>query len=172
MGRRQQPLPPRHRQGDGRSGRGRRTMSKPGVVLKRPAGSNGRFAEHAELPDLDDEASGPKRSRRPDLSGKPPPRSAPRSRARPLRSSNASRSAGTRNAARKRRRTNSSRASVRAAEDPSNQNSRDAVGFAAATDDGRALVRSATRSPDRWASSIKISRLERCAIGSKKRQTP
>jgi hypothetical protein len=26
------------------------TMSKPGVVLKRPAGSNGRFAEHADLP--------------------------------------------------------------------------------------------------------------------------
>jgi hypothetical protein len=32
------------------------TMSKPGVVLKRPAGSNGRFAEHAGLPnDLSDE---------------------------------------------------------------------------------------------------------------------
>jgi hypothetical protein len=30
------------------------TMSKPGVVLKRPAGSSGRFAEHAGLPtDLD-----------------------------------------------------------------------------------------------------------------------
>ena len=26
------------------------TMSKPGVVLKRPAGSNGRFAEHSDLP--------------------------------------------------------------------------------------------------------------------------
>ena len=26
------------------------TMAKPGVVLKRPAGSSGRFAEHAELP--------------------------------------------------------------------------------------------------------------------------
>ncbi|OKO86118.1 TolA protein [Bradyrhizobium sp. NAS80.1] len=26
------------------------TMAKPGVVLKRPAGSNGRFAEHSELP--------------------------------------------------------------------------------------------------------------------------
>jgi hypothetical protein len=41
------------------------TMSKPGVVLKRPAGSNGRFAEHADLPDLDDEESGRKKSRRP-----------------------------------------------------------------------------------------------------------
>jgi len=41
------------------------TMAKPGVALKRPAGSNGRFAEHADLPDLD-EASGPKKSRRPD----------------------------------------------------------------------------------------------------------
>jgi colicin import membrane protein len=26
------------------------TLSKPGVVLKRPAGSNGRFAEHSDLP--------------------------------------------------------------------------------------------------------------------------
>ena len=26
------------------------TMAKPGVVLKRPAGSSGRFAEHSELP--------------------------------------------------------------------------------------------------------------------------
>jgi colicin import membrane protein len=26
------------------------TMSRPGVVLKRPAGSNGRFAEHSDLP--------------------------------------------------------------------------------------------------------------------------
>jgi hypothetical protein len=26
------------------------TMSKPGVVLKRPAGSNGHFAEHSDLP--------------------------------------------------------------------------------------------------------------------------
>jgi colicin import membrane protein len=26
------------------------TMSKPGVVLKRPAGSSGRFAEHSDLP--------------------------------------------------------------------------------------------------------------------------
>ncbi|UPK35176.1 cell envelope biogenesis protein TolA [Bradyrhizobium sp. 186] len=29
------------------------TMSKPGLVLRRPAGSNGPFAEHADLPDLD-----------------------------------------------------------------------------------------------------------------------
>lgn len=28
----------------------RATLAKPGVVLKRPAGSNGRFAEHAGLP--------------------------------------------------------------------------------------------------------------------------
>lgn len=41
------------------------TMAKPGVVLKRPAGSDGRFAEHAELPDLDDEGSMLK-SRRPE----------------------------------------------------------------------------------------------------------
>lgn len=42
------------------------TMSKPGVVLRRPAGSNGRFAEHAGLPDLKDEASGQKKSRLPE----------------------------------------------------------------------------------------------------------
>jgi colicin import membrane protein len=42
------------------------TMAKPGVVLKRPAGSSGRFAEHAELPDLDDGASGPRNSGRPE----------------------------------------------------------------------------------------------------------
>jgi hypothetical protein len=42
-------------------------MAKPGVVLKRPAGSSGRFAEHSQLPDLDDEASGlKKKPRRPE----------------------------------------------------------------------------------------------------------
>ena len=38
------------------------TMAKPGVVLKRPVGSSGRFAEHAELPDLDSEPSLPKKN--------------------------------------------------------------------------------------------------------------
>lgn len=44
------------------------TMSKPGVVVKRAAGSNGRFAEHAGLPtDLVDEGGGGrKKSRRPE----------------------------------------------------------------------------------------------------------
>jgi colicin import membrane protein len=42
------------------------TMSKPGVVFKRPAGSNGRFAEHADLPDLKDEAGGRSKSHRPE----------------------------------------------------------------------------------------------------------
>ncbi|MGY3451994.1 cell envelope biogenesis protein TolA [Bradyrhizobium sp. USDA 4353] len=42
------------------------TMAKPGVVLKRPAGSNGRFAEHADLPDLDDEPASAKKRHRPD----------------------------------------------------------------------------------------------------------
>lgn len=42
------------------------TMAKPGVVLKRPAGSDGRFAEHAELPDFHDEESGRKKVRRPE----------------------------------------------------------------------------------------------------------
>jgi colicin import membrane protein len=39
------------------------TMSKPGVVLKRAAGSSGRFTEHADLPDIDEEG---KKSRRPE----------------------------------------------------------------------------------------------------------
>lgn len=41
------------------------TMAKPGVVLKCPAGSSGRFAERTELPDLDDGASAQKENRRP-----------------------------------------------------------------------------------------------------------
>jgi hypothetical protein len=51
------------------------TMSKPGVVLKRPAGSSGRFAEHSDLP------SGPestgkgnrRESRRAKPAKRPPP---------------------------------------------------------------------------------------------------
>ncbi|MFT4118133.1 cell envelope biogenesis protein TolA [Bradyrhizobium sp.] len=39
------------------------TMAKPGVVLKRPAGSSGRFGEHAELPVLE-RAGTPKKGRR------------------------------------------------------------------------------------------------------------
>jgi colicin import membrane protein len=42
------------------------TMSKPGVVLKRPAGSNGSFAEHSDLPsDLGSGEDGDRRRRRP-----------------------------------------------------------------------------------------------------------
>ena len=37
------------------------TMAKPGVVLKRPVGSRGRFAEHADLPDLSDAKTSPRR---------------------------------------------------------------------------------------------------------------
>lgn len=45
------------------------TMAKPGVVLKRPVGSNGRFSEHAKLPkDLPEEIKGrsakPKREKK------------------------------------------------------------------------------------------------------------
>src|SRR5215510_11448964 len=49
------------------------TMDKPGVVLKLPAGSSGRFAEHSELPtDLGDESEGGrKKSRRPDPKRRP-----------------------------------------------------------------------------------------------------
>ena len=38
------------------------TMGKPGVVLKRPAGSNGRFAEHSELPTELNDTSKPKKA--------------------------------------------------------------------------------------------------------------
>jgi hypothetical protein len=53
------------------------TMSKPGVVLKRAAGSNGRFAEHAGLPtDLgDDGGSGRhKKTRHPEPRRRPAPK--------------------------------------------------------------------------------------------------
>jgi hypothetical protein len=50
------------------------TMAKPGVVLKRPAGSSGRFAEHAELPDLDDEAKGTKSDRLPERNRRAAPK--------------------------------------------------------------------------------------------------
>jgi hypothetical protein len=51
------------------------TMSKPGVVLKRPAGSNGRFAEHSDLPsDLGSAGQGRRReSHRAKPAKKPPP---------------------------------------------------------------------------------------------------
>jgi hypothetical protein len=50
------------------------TMSKPGVVLKRPAGSNGRFAEHSDLPYLGSGEQEPRRERR---RAKPATRAAP-----------------------------------------------------------------------------------------------
>jgi hypothetical protein len=51
------------------------TMSKPGVVLKRPAGSNGRFAEHSDLPSgLGSAGTGNRReSRRAKPAKRPPP---------------------------------------------------------------------------------------------------
>lgn len=51
------------------------TMSKPGVVLKRPVGSKGRFAEHADLPsDLGSAEKGNRReSRRAKLAKRSPP---------------------------------------------------------------------------------------------------
>jgi len=65
------------------------TMSKPGVVLKRPAGSNGRFAEHSELPsDLGSGEGGGSRSA-------PLPRSANGMPERPPPLSRRSRSAAT-----------------------------------------------------------------------------
>lgn len=51
------------------------TMSKPGVVLKRPAGSSGRFAEHSDLPsDLGSAVKGRRREgHRAKPANKPPP---------------------------------------------------------------------------------------------------
>ena len=51
------------------------TMSKPGVVLKRPAGSSGRFAETSDLPsDLGSAGKGDRReSRRAKPAKRPPP---------------------------------------------------------------------------------------------------
>jgi colicin import membrane protein len=48
------------------------TMSKPGVILKRPAGSSGRFAEHSDLP-TGDEARGGRERRPPKAKKRPPP---------------------------------------------------------------------------------------------------
>ncbi len=51
------------------------TMSKPGAVLKRAAGSNGRFAEHAGLPTGlgDEDAGGREKSRGPEPKRRPAP---------------------------------------------------------------------------------------------------
>jgi colicin import membrane protein len=50
------------------------TMSKPGVVLKRPAGSSGRFAEQSDLPsDLGSAGKGRRRKERRTGSAKRPP---------------------------------------------------------------------------------------------------
>jgi colicin import membrane protein len=46
-------------------------MSKPGVILRRPAGSSGRFAEHSDLP-TGDEAEGDRETRRPKAKQRPP----------------------------------------------------------------------------------------------------
>jgi colicin import membrane protein len=48
------------------------TMSKPGVILKRPAGSSGRFAEHSDLP-TSVEARG-REQRRPKAEERSPPK--------------------------------------------------------------------------------------------------
>jgi hypothetical protein len=51
------------------------TMSKPGVVLKRPAGSDGRFTEHSDLPsDLGSAGKGDRRESRRGKPAKRPPR--------------------------------------------------------------------------------------------------
>jgi colicin import membrane protein len=52
------------------------TMAKPGVVLRRPVGSNGRFTEHAALPkDLPGEAKGRSIQHRQKSNNKPPTKS-------------------------------------------------------------------------------------------------
>lgn len=48
------------------------TMEKPGVVLRRPVGSDGPFTEHSELPtDLADDEAGPNRKAKPKAKSKP-----------------------------------------------------------------------------------------------------
>src|SRR4030088_2610321 len=55
------------------------TMAKPGVMLKRPVGSHGRFKEHAELPTkLCDAAARPSKAAR-----KPPGRKPKKTSSRP-----------------------------------------------------------------------------------------
>ena len=59
------------------------TMSKPGVVLKRPAGSNGRFAEHTDLPsDLGSAGKGRRRESRRAKPAKRPPSESERPKGR------------------------------------------------------------------------------------------
>jgi colicin import membrane protein len=65
------------------------TVSKPGVVLMRAAGSNGRFTEHADLPDIEDEGSARKKSPRPEPRRRPA-KISEKTHVRPLRSSSAS----------------------------------------------------------------------------------
>lgn len=50
MGSRQQSLSPGPGEGKRQFGRHRRDLAKPGVVLRRPVGSDGSFSEHAKLP--------------------------------------------------------------------------------------------------------------------------
>jgi colicin import membrane protein len=56
-------------------------MTKPGVVLKRPAGSSGRFAEHSDLP-TGDEARGGRERRRPKAEKRSPPKISEKAAAR------------------------------------------------------------------------------------------
>jgi hypothetical protein len=74
------------------------TMAKPGVMLKRPVGSNGPFKEHAELPtNLGDATARPSKAARKPAGRKPektpPGRPTRRRSRRPLSPSNGSRSA-------------------------------------------------------------------------------
>jgi hypothetical protein len=80
------------------------TMAKPGAVLKRPAGSSGRFAEQADLPDLDDEESGRKKARRPESKRRTVPAISVEDSRKAAANSSGNRSGGMRSAARKRRR--------------------------------------------------------------------
>jgi hypothetical protein len=55
------------------------TMAKPGVMLKRPVGSNGPFKEHAELPtNLDDAAARPSKAARSKPAGRKPKKTSSR----------------------------------------------------------------------------------------------
>jgi colicin import membrane protein len=75
VGRWQQPFPSGRREGDDNPDVVAATMAKPGVVLKRPAGSSGRFAEHAGLPtNLGDEGGSKSKGARPSPKGRRAPK--------------------------------------------------------------------------------------------------
>jgi hypothetical protein len=77
------------------------TMKKPGVILRRPVGSDGSFSEHAELPadlgDTDKPVTTPRKSKGRKPKRLPPDRPTRRRSGRSLRPTNGSRSTASSN---------------------------------------------------------------------------